>query len=299
MEDAATEIARRELSGPITDMIRIEQGDQNAVFRFATAQGPFVIRMRRSGEATTYPKEQWAMGQAAAAGVAVPKVLALGSHGGNQDYMLMEWIEGTVGTAYAGDMPALYAQLGHYASRLATVRVEGYGWNMAMTPQPRFTRSWAEAVDADMAYILDDRATLVSLGVLDDVQSRRIRAFMREYRAWDLPACLSHNDICLDNLVIANDGTVHMIDWSNACAQPAPFFEIARVGSNVSPELRAAFVTGYGLSDAEWRGMETTVQKLQLIHCLRAVVWAASDAPAYRGGFTATARTLLAAWPDD
>jgi hygromycin-B 4-O-kinase len=294
MHSVAAKIVEERLKTSIVSITKVDQGDQNAVFRADTPQGRYTVRMSHDG-LDTYRKEEWAMAKAIEAGVPVPRVHAVGTRDGIA-YILLEWIEGVTGNNYAGDMKALYLKLGNYSRRLSGISLSGYGWDFRAEPAPHFTGTWREAVEKDRAYIFSGDM-LSKLDLLDEMQIRVIRDFMDEYAAWDLPSCLSHNDICLDNVIISADGTVSLIDWSNACAQPAPMFEIARVGSSISSDLLAAFIEGYGLTAGQWEDIAETVDRLKVVHALRAVVWAAQDAPGYLEDFSKTVRSLANDWP--
>ena len=274
-------------------LVPLQGGAQNLMFRVEAGGTSRIVRLNRDC-AATYRKEQWAMAQAARVGVPVPNIEAIGHHQG-YDYMVLEWIAGTVGSSWSGARSDLYRELGRLARRLGTVKVEGFGWDLALLPSARFTRSWRQAVDKDADYILAS-GQLRLCGILNDSEIARVHRFMQDYGGWRQPPKLCHNDLCLENLIVGNDGHITLIDWANACGQPGPWFEIARVAASAEAGDLDAFLVGHGIHEDEYANVRPMLTGLSLVHALRAVVWAAQDAPAHLPAFSTRARQLMREW---
>ncbi len=277
MHAIAEEIIIKETGTPPLDLKPLTGGLDNHVYRARLKDGLKVVRFKKD-YLDTYKKEQWVMEQVAAAGVPTANVHSVGQHG-EYGYIIINWIEGTVGSEYKGDAIPLYRELGRLARLINGIGVEGYGHHLDLSPEPHFRETWQQTLDWEWDYIFGNDA-LLRLNALTPAQLKQARALLNEMEHWDYPPCLSHNDLYLENAILAHDGTLYLIDWTLAQGRPAPYFDVGNfLGSAEEREQKEAFLDGYGLNRQQYDQVKTELSSVSLLNVLRATVWAYKDCP--------------------
>ena len=256
--------------------VRLEGGVVNQVYKVGIADQDYVIRFNPN-VLDIYRKEEWVMAQAAAQGVPVPAVHAVGQHE-DLSYMIMDRIEGVPATHYKGNLNAVFHEAGRLTRLVNGIAVDGCGYHLHFDPAPRFGGRWMDGVNWDLKSIFAEN-TLVRIGAMDDAQFKKAKVFLEPMMDWDdrLPR-LAHCDVKPGNLMVTPAEAVYMIDWTNAQGGPSPYLDLG--GFVIMPESQphvAAFLDGYRLDHQERDRMRADIYRLGVKNILRAAIWAAGE----------------------
>lgn len=216
-----------------------------------------------------YPALQWITNRAADGGVRTPRILLVGDD--PQPYALIERARGTSATDVpdlARDETSWFKQLG--AQVRTTNEIETAGFGMFTTDSsgatvgcyptwPEFLHDWLQVYlcvgDArpQDARVLD---LLLSQDIVTERDLGTVAAKVRDATSWMVSSVLTHYDNRVANLVIS-DAAVTLLDWDLSCAGIGIYQELIKLfqtgpASMANPRV-AAFLHGYGLSDAEAR----------------------------------------------
>jgi len=170
----------------------------------------------------------------AGSGVPVPRAIAYAEEE-RVGWLAMTWLAGSSAwrlllDAKSEARPSLLRTIGTGLARLHATRVPAALWQA----EPWVTRRLREA-EGNLAWCDGDAALLA-----------RIRATTPA----PVPEALIHGDLALDNLLVADDGSVSFIDWSSG-GSGDPRCDVA-LALQTEPELvlrdvdLAAFADGYG-----------------------------------------------------
>lgn len=252
---------------------------------------------------------------AADGGVRTPRILAVGYD--PRPYAVIERAHGTLATEHpelaAQQEVSWFEQLGAQACRTNQVETKGFGMFVpdgsdsiagCYPTWPDFLSAWMRvylcAGDAgpDDARLLD---FLLSQHVVTERDLATVAARVQGAASWSVDSVLTHYDNRLDNLVI-NDGAVTMLDWDLSCAGiglPQEMTKLFESGpaSMDNPRV-AAFLHGYGLSDAEAEGAIDR-GKLMLVMDGLAMSHGWADQPQRLGavrGWLQTVRNISSSW---
>lgn len=250
----------------------IGRGSVNRVFIVAGAGSKVVVRMSaRAGAADEYAKEKWCMEQAAARGVLVPDVLAVGRCG-EHAYLVQSYVEGAEGRDRAAMRLDIWRALGEYARRIHAIAVAGFGLKLSDMTEGDARKSWLRYVDYNIRSLVPEDA-LIELSVLTESQSKVMRESFRRLREREFVFGLNHGDLSLKNTIVRRDGRVVLLDWGSAEASIVPHHDLIELlkmnmleGTPDDAELRA-FLDGYGISPGEFARM---LPELELLLTLRA-----------------------------
>ncbi|QGN34416.1 phosphotransferase [Microlunatus sp. Gsoil 973] len=204
---------------------------------------------------------------AADGGVQTPRILAVGD--APRSYAVIERAQGTPATDHpdlATQEMSWFDQLGGQVGKTNQVRTTGFGMFApdgsgqivgCYPTWPDFLNAWMQVYlcvgDArpEDARVLD---FLLSQHIVSESDLARVAAGVRSASSWTVDSVLTHYDNRLNNLVI-NNAAVTMLDWDLSCAGiglPQEMIKLFESGpaSMDNPRV-AAFLHGYGLSDAE------------------------------------------------
>lgn len=256
------------------DAIRLlGQGSNNVVYLAEGTGEKAVIKLskphRESGALAEYRKEAWCAAEAGARGVHTPPVLEFGVFE-TRAFAVQAFVDGTTPT----QVQALssWRALGEEARRINAVPTLGWGVTLH---DGMFTQSWPAHLDYNIG-ALDPADPLRARGVLDVESSGRLQRALKGLRPRDLRFGLCHGDISLHNTLIDSTGTPWLIDWGCAFAHVVPHYEINEIlrGPKPEPEALAAFLGGYGISQAAYDAMMPDLLALAALREVDTLRWA-------------------------
>lgn len=261
-----------------------------------------------------YPTLQKIINRAADGGVRTPRILAVGDD--PRPYALIERAHGTPAT----DHPDLedqdvgwFEQLGaevRTTNQIATAgfgmfTTDGSGSIVGCHPSwVEFLTDWLQVYlcvgdsRPEDARVLD---FLLSQHIVTEHDLATVATTVQGAASWTVDSVLTHYDNRVNNLVITND-TVTVLDWDLSCAGiglPQEMIKLFESGpaSMDNPRV-AAFLHGYGLSDAEaQKAIDSGRLMLVMDGLAMAHGWA--DQPQRRGavrGWLQTIKSISSTW---
>ncbi|MDN3242027.1 phosphotransferase [Glycomyces tritici] len=237
--------------GPVTAWEAITEGENSQAYSAVAGGRELVVRvsLRREG----FDLDAWAGGLRLGAGVAVPEVIAVGA-------IDRAWFCASTrlpGTRLCDlDMPAAVAAAPAVAEALQRISdtplagAEGFGGVDPATGNGR-SPSWAGAVawgvpDSWPALEGAERDLLEDLAASTLAETRTLPDFGR----------LVHGDCSADNLIVAEDGSIGVIDWEGAMIGD-PLWDTAyqlfwsRAWPVMRPQARAATAAEFTEDDLQ------------------------------------------------
>ncbi len=272
----------------------VGRGDVNDVRIVTTRDGAkFVVRSHDRTELARYRKEAWAIGRAAAAGVAVAPVLALGQTA-EHAWMLQPFLPGTPGDQLPPDThERVWRSIGKAMRRIHSVPVGGFGESVRAIAAGGET-GWRKYVAYNLAE-LTDRDPLLHLGLLDRDAQAQLRERFADLALRTPRLGLCHGDLSLKN-VIVDHGSVQIIDWGCAHGHLVPHYDLSVILVDSLDERShefAALLDGYGLDPTAFsRELRADVLDLRALEAVDKVRWALDRNPAR---LPALGRRLVAA----
>lgn len=272
MEQIATAIIKRELG--ITDFTCEEivgLGQVNKVYAFASTQGKYILRLHDEGfKALEYQKEYWCLTTVAARGVPSPRVLKIGTYKGIF-FMLQEKLPGINGKAAPPEEKVtIWRSLGNYAQLFHQVpMIED-----AEVMQQEFHASWRHRLRYNIEQ-LNEQDSLLLKGEITTEEQQQMRQILETLGKKSFSTGLVHGDLCPRN-TIWHQGTTYLIDWGMAEINIVPHNEIGIVlnSKTANKEEFQAFLTGLGITTAEYAQMEGEIKAINLLHHLDKYRWA-------------------------
>lgn len=282
--EVARQIVQKELGESVTHIAPLTGGVVNLVFAAVSRRTETVVRMNHDSLGV-YRKEEWAMEQAARAGVNVPMLYAVGSYEGF-DYMLMSMVPGSLLSEYGGELEPVVHELGRQARLLNDIAVDGFGFDLDISNGPaKFGQSWQQLVCGEQDFIFNSDA-LCKMGALTRQQIEWCRDFLRPLREISPQAYLCHGDLHGGNVIVTADAQPVVVDWTLCKGGWAPMFDLSRFAAT-SPEHLNSFLSGYGLSQGKYSLLSTDLRRIDLTDTLRAAVWAFGEGHAELHKFVA------------
>jgi len=242
-------------------------GLNNQVYRVETKGKAHVVRLHTElDKLADYRKEDWAMGQARAAGVPTARVLEVGLED-DRPFMILEEANGIPATHWS-DSAGVLRELGKYTARIHRIRSQGFGRAVGSTgPGQDLWPRWAEFLDQELR--VDERVRLLEgLRVLPDPARRELHATLQQMRGWKRRPVLQHGDLRLKNVIVSpKDGRiVALLDWENCLSAPPPYWDLAIALHDLGPDDKEAFLEGYGLSPRRFERLAPVLRVLNLLN---------------------------------
>lgn len=267
----------------------VGHGSVNQIFIVSTNKEKLVIRLNDNRGYDEFVKEKWCIEKAEAKGVLSPKVLKMGEMDG-YSYMAQSFLNGVVGSQGKLDTVVVWKEIGRYAKLIHNVPVSGFGLDsseLMSSSRNTSNEKWKKFVAYNIQS-LNSEDKLLDLGTLDEEQSRRVKKLFQELIQKQFQFGLNHGDISLKNVIVSNGNRVSIFDWGSAEAEIVPHHDIGVILEDSlkanSPEFKA-FLEGYGLSDADYHGMEEDLHSLMLLRAIDKLRWAIDkheeDIPAF------------------
>lgn len=201
-----------------------------------------------------------------------PKVLQVGFQN-NHSYSIQEKVSGTVGSAYNGDLCDVWEQVGRYASVFHQFEVPSYLYNIfeAVHEQSPWCQGYFDYLGGC------DNSILVKQGILTPDQFQQALAGLEPLLDLKFAPTLAHGNLSLHNLVVADDGKVHIIDWGTCQGHLAEQLDLAELLVFDVPEIHiASYLKGHNLPDAYIQSNELLLERLKLARVITSANWLAS-----------------------
>ncbi|WP_454191068.1 phosphotransferase [Paenibacillus sp. Marseille-Q7038] len=279
----------------------IGKGFVNQVFLVETESCIVVVRMNDIGAYPIYVKEKWCIEQAAAKGIPGPEVLSIGSSNENA-YMIQTFVDGDNGLDSTTLNSDVWRRLGVYAKLIHSIEVNGYGENLIDPVHGEFHSpshagsdgSWLGYVQYNINSLTEDDR-LIELGIINQMQSKRVRELFESLKKRTFRFGLIHGDISLKNTIVDQTGQVILLDWGNAEVRAVPHGEIICLmqcqilnGTPNEEELKA-FLEGYGISVEVLPEM----RQLLLLKAIDNLRWAIDRSPNLTESYASFAKQVL------
>jgi aminoglycoside phosphotransferase (APT) family kinase protein len=265
----------------------IGKGIVNQIAVIETAGGKAVLRMNDSAAAAEeYKKEQWCIEQAGAAGIPGPEVLAVGKLE-DTAYMMITCLDGDNGEDSEFPKSCIWRKLGEHASRLQTIRTEGYGellsdatrGQFSSPPHDGFDGSWHSFVQYNIDSLTAEDS-LLQLGVMTNRQSQQAGQRFARLRQTPFRFGLCHGDLSLKNTIVTKEGLVQLIDWGSAEAHLCPHMDLVQLlrsqlqtGRPDAAELQS-LLEGCWIGGSEYNGLLDDLNALHLLTAFDKLRWA-------------------------
>ena len=242
---------------PISVVPILDLGLVNHTFRVEVSTGSFIFRLNASEHLETYEKEAWCMEAAGSRQIPTSRVHALGvldSHA----YSIQPQILGVTASLLGESQTSTWENLGRYARQINQI---------PCTPSDFAQRPWSEQI-AHWQCSLPALLSTIKLQGWDALQIG-----LGNLASLSLAPSLCHGNISLRNTIIHPGGTPWLIDWGNACAAPAPYWDLSEILAwNRQPEYAHAFLRGYRLGP-EWMDNHH-VKTLLILRQVETIHWA-------------------------
>jgi aminoglycoside phosphotransferase (APT) family kinase protein len=232
-DEVIAQIVSDALGEQVAETTRIVRGETNEVYGIQTNQKRDIILRIGHWDKTTFQREAWAIEQAAAVGVPVPKILTLGQHTSDAYYCIQDKLQGTTldSLLFSHNLPEdrakrIIENAGEMLGRLHSIKTTGWGYLSEPTQgQHANLDDKYNKVDAERERIAAAlQATNLPVADVDTVLSQLksgLQAFEGHQR-------LIHGDFGPKHIFVDdNDSITGIIDWEQAESDD-PVAEFAR-----------------------------------------------------------------------
>lgn len=256
MKEVAKNIARQEFQ---TQSILIQEivgkGKNNFVFKIVANDTSYILRLRNSQkELKTYQKEEWCSEVARKAGIPTPEILKVGTYE-TYAFSIQDFVDGTQGAEAKDDVSKIWHTLGQYAKIINSI------------PAPEITFNYSTFVQELFAEDFFTADNIFSQELSAKIQDR-----LEETTGWDFLPNLCHGNLHPSNVILSEDGVVHLIDWETATGNRVPQSELAEIYTwNTGKENVSQFLDGYGLTENEVQDMMRDIQTLVLLRLVSVI----------------------------
>jgi hygromycin-B 4-O-kinase len=253
-------------------------GLSNFVFHADHPAGAMVVRIARKPEKfNAFIKEQWAIRQAAEAGVPTPEVLEVGMEVVGVPYMIQRRVAGEEAIHHPGRLEVL-REMGRYTARINSVKTKGFGTTFDWSAnQLSRNDTWGAFLKDELR--VDERLEVLGRHqMLPPKSLRKLRTLLRAIGEKRRSPTLNHGDMRLKNVMVdAGGAIVAIIDWEECCSQIAPYWDISLALHDLSIDAKQAFLEGYGLSSKQVVSMAPFVRALNVINYAPVIARAAGN----------------------
>ncbi|MBB3128383.1 aminoglycoside phosphotransferase (APT) family kinase protein [Paenibacillus rhizosphaerae] len=278
------------------------KGITNQVCVVETKIHKVVVRMNGKDEYQSFIKEKWCIEQAAKVGVPGPEVLSIGIVD-ETAYMIQPFIEGDNGVDSTVPKSTIWRRLGEYAKLIHSIQVKGYGENLIdpvhgefqSPPHAGSDGTWQGYVQHNINS-LTEHDRLIELGVINQMESERIKNRFEDLKSEPFRFGLNHGDISLKNTIVNQANQVILLDW-NAKVSVVPHATVAQLmhyqilGLDESPNTEEfqAFMEGYGISGEDLSG----IRNYLLLRAFDNLRWAINRRPDLVKPYAAFAKQVV------
>ncbi|MDQ6422779.1 aminoglycoside phosphotransferase family protein [Paenibacillus sp. LHD-117] len=281
----------------------IGKGITNQVCVVETESRKVVVRMNDKDSFPSFIKEKWCIEQAAAVGIPGPEVLSVGMVD-ETAYMIQTFIHGDNGVDSKVPKSDVWRQLGEYAKLIHSIQVKGYGENLIDPEHGEFqSPSHAGSDGSWQGYVqyninsLTEHDRLIELGVITQMESRRVRTLFENLKKKTFRFGLNHGDISLKNTIVNQANQVILLDWGNAEVSVVPHSTVAQLmhyqilGLEEGPSIEEfnVLMDGYGISEKDL----SETRHLLLLRAFDTLRWAIDQSPDLIDSYAAFAKQVV------
>lgn len=262
----AKTIIERHFGKPASRIVYKSSGRTNFVFAVNHVEGQFVVRISPNADnIAAFRKELWASQKAREAGVPSPEVLAVGSDGVSEPYMITRRVTGSEATHHPKRHRIIH-ELGRYAATINSITTTGFGSNFDWTGEGPRHHAWTSYVKEE--FEIDKRLRLFAEHeILPENELREIARIVENASAHDGRASLNHSDLRLKNVIVDEGGDIAaIVDWEECLSTIAPQWELSIALHDLSIDEKHAFIHGYGLSDRQIKEMAPLIKAFNLLN---------------------------------
>ena len=243
-----------------------DEGLSNSVFFFRHSGSQYVLRLSPEPQRLRdFLKEQWAQAAAKEIGVPTPIILQVDNDESGAAYMISQFYPGQTALRF-GDRQSIVRELGHWASRIHTIRTEGFGTTFDWSQnQLSRCKTWSDWLKCELK--MQERLELLAKHeLLSAAQVRRVAAALRGASKSKDPPVLNHGDLRLKNVLVDGNGKiVCLMDWEH-CTSNLPAWEISIALHDLSIDEKHAFLEGYGFSRRDLQAQATLLKAINVIN---------------------------------
>lgn len=261
MEETITKIVESAFGSSYSTLVPIVgKGKSNQVFRVEIDSRAFIIRLSKGGQQLDlYKREKLCAEKAKAAGVKTPAITHIGCVE-EWSYSIQEFVAGTLGTEV--NEKEVWFKIGQVAKQIHQIPAGEIVINYQHKLHDLFSKN----------YFLEHNVFTTEL-------QTAIANRLQETVSWEFSPKLCHGNFWPNNVILANDGYLWLIDWGTATGNWAPVADLADVYTwKTGKDNIDTFCDGYGLSNTEVQTMMRDIQTLVLLRLLGIMKnWIAGD----------------------
>jgi tRNA A-37 threonylcarbamoyl transferase component Bud32 len=297
------------LEQPLVEITPIlGKGRINQIFLVQANSEDIVIRLNAflptADALEGYVKEQWCLEQAASIGVRGPSVLEIGQCEG-QAYMIQSRVPGENAAEILRNKTSVWREIGRYSRLIHNIDLpvgergqqklpSGLCGPLCQATQSSWLQQVQEGLDA-----LSDAEDPLEGFVYAKSQKDDLIAKFEELKSLLFRSGLHHGDLTLKNVMVDQQGNVHLLDWGSALVHNAPYYDVSQMlksqveTNDPDAEGVLAFLSGYGLSSSEGEEMCSKSAIFLLLRTFGKVRWAMGCKHPNAPRFASFAKTLL------
>lgn len=244
-------VARRYVGGAVTGVRQLAGGEFSRAFALTAAGRDYVIRLSaHEHAASAFAKDAYAGRNFASPRLPIPRVLALGQHGG-EHVALSERMPGRrleeIGEPAREALLAPLLDVVEAIAQADTRRSCGYGaWDATGNGEAPSWRAYLTGVIHDRAagYYRGWHALFHESFLERELYEAVYRRLLRLVHYCPEQRGLVHADLHFDNLLAGDGRITGVIDWGNACYGD-PLYDVAWLGrrnANAAPFINPAIL---------------------------------------------------------
>jgi aminoglycoside phosphotransferase (APT) family kinase protein len=251
MKEALAQITESAFGSSYTNAVPIVgKGKSNQVFKVEIDNRSFIFRLSKGKEQLDlYKKEKLCAEKAQESGVKTPSITHIGCVE-EWTYSIQEFIEGTLGTE--ANEKEVWFKLGQVAKQVHQIPANEIAINYRQKLHDLFSEDHFLEHD-----------------VITEETQKAIVNRLQETINWEFSPKLCHGNFWPNNVILAKEGSVWLIDWGTATGNWAPVADLADIYTwKTGKNNIATFCDGYGLSNTEVQTMMRDIQTLVLLRLL-------------------------------
>lgn len=268
------------------------KGEVNRVYLVELNKKKMVIRINDEDELPRFKKEAWCMKEAAKKGINCTKTIKTRTNNGHA-FMILDYVSGINGKEIIKNKEYIWQIIGSYAKKLNSISTDGFGENM--TAPGIFSDNWERYLNYNIES-LNSKDKLLSLGIIDGIQSKSIKEKFIRLNNVEFDFGLIHGDLSLENVIVEGN-KITLIDWGCAESNIVPHMEIVDLlqnGMSENTPMFGEFLKGYGMSRQSYDLIKAEIKTLTLLQAVDKLRWAIDRNPNKTKEFADKVKLILA-----